>query len=140
MAIIGVPFGPAVDTEFDRFIDDYLERWDSIIKAYHDGTMTEKERKSKIKGHIPVFAACFQAMREWPAVEPSDIHCPVILIVGTKNTNTMNYIKSNQQSLEDAGIKVKVFQGLNHPQEFSQIDKVFPVVSTFLMDNIKNED
>jgi pimeloyl-ACP methyl ester carboxylesterase len=138
MAIIGVPFGPADDEAFDRFIDEYLDRWDSLIKDYHEGRMSEKERKSKIKGHIPVFAACFQAMRNWPNFEPSDVRCPTLLLVGTKNKNTMNYVESNQGALEAADIQVELIQGLTHSDEFSQIDKVYPAVNAFLLDNIDN--
>ena len=137
MAVIGVPFGPAVDAAFDRFIDDYLEKYGHMASAYQEATANQKKPKSKIKAHIPVFAACFQAMRDWPGIEPTDLKCPTMLLVGSRNKNVMEYVKSEQPALDNVSIKVKIITGLNHQQEFSQVDKVFPVVSSFLNSQIE---
>ena len=137
IAVIGVPFGPAVDAAFDRFIDDYLEKYGHMASAYQDGEANQKKPKSKIKAHIPVFAACFQAMRDWPSIEPADLKCPAMLLAGTRNKNVMNYVEANRATLDSAGIQVEVIDGLNHQQEFSQIDQVFPVVSSFLKSQIE---
>jgi pimeloyl-ACP methyl ester carboxylesterase len=137
IAVIGVPFGPAVDVAFDRFIDDYLEKYVHMASAYQDGEANQKKPKSKIKAHIPVFAACFQAMRDWPSIEPADLKCPAMLLAGTRNKNVMNYVEANRATLDSAGIQVEVIDGLNHQQEFSQIDQVFPAVNLFLSSQIK---
>jgi pimeloyl-ACP methyl ester carboxylesterase len=140
IAVIGVPFGPAVDAAFDRFIDDYLEKYKPLIVAHHDSAATQKKSNSKIKAHIPVLAACFQAMRDWPRVEPNDLKCPTMLLVGTKNKNVMNYVQSEQDALERTGIQAETIAGLNHQQEFSQIDQVFPPVSAFLLQHIQTDN
>jgi pimeloyl-ACP methyl ester carboxylesterase len=136
MAVIGVPFGPAVDEAFDHFIDDYLEKYGHMASASQDGEANQKKPKSKIKAHIPVFAASFQAMRAWPSVEPADLKCPVMLLVGNRNKNVMNYVETNRATLDKAGVQVAIIDGLNHQQEFSQVDQVFPVVRAFLNSRI----
>jgi pimeloyl-ACP methyl ester carboxylesterase len=132
IAIIGVPFGPAVDEAFDRYIDQFVEKYGPLVRAYNEGELAEKKRRSAIKGRIPVWMACFQAMREWPSIDPGEIRCPTLLLVGTRNSNTLNWVKSNRPVLDGTGVQVEIIEGLSHQQEFSQIDRVYPAVSAFL--------
>jgi pimeloyl-ACP methyl ester carboxylesterase len=129
LAVIGVPFGPAVDEEFDRYIDEFIEKYGPLAQAYQEGTLNEKGRKTAIKGHILEWIACFQAMREWPSIEPSDIACPTLLVVGTRNKRVLNWVQANKQDLDEAMVQVVIVEGLTHQQEFSKIDQVFPAVS-----------
>jgi pimeloyl-ACP methyl ester carboxylesterase len=129
IAVIGVPFGPAVHAEFDRFIDEFLIKWEPVILAAREGDVP----KSKIKGQIPMLAACAQGMRGWPDVEPAEVGCPVLLLTGTKNKSALGWVEANRGVLDAAGVQVKVIVGLTHNQEFTQIDRVFPVVSSFLL-------
>jgi len=132
IAVIGVPFGPAVDDTFDRYIDEFINKYGSFAQQYTEGKLSEKQRKSAIKGRIPVWVACFQAMRSWPRVDPGDLQKPALLVVGTRNMNVCNWINANQDALAGSQIQVEMIEGLNHQQEFSQIDKVYPVVHSFL--------
>jgi len=129
IAVIGVPFGPAVHEDFDRFIDRFLKKWESVILAAREGAVPQS--KGKIKGQIPALAACFQAMRDWPSVEPSEVSCPVLLLTGTKNRATLEWVRANRSALDAAGVQTEVVEGLTHDQEFTKIDRVFPVVSAF---------
>jgi pimeloyl-ACP methyl ester carboxylesterase len=131
IAVIGVPFGRAVHEEFDRYIDEFVEKYGPLTRAYNEGGMSEKERKSAIKGRIPVWVACFQAMRGWPTLEVGEVKCATMLLSGTKNKSTMEWLKGNQESLEKAGVRVEIVEGLTHQQEFSQIGQVYPIVSSF---------
>jgi pimeloyl-ACP methyl ester carboxylesterase len=132
IAMIGVPFGPAVDNEFDQFIDEFVKKWGALAAAYHTGELSAAKRKSAIKGRIPVWVACFQAMRNWPRIDPEAVKCPAMLLAGTRNKGTLRWVESNRQALERANIQVEIVDGLNHPQEFSQVEQVYPLVATFL--------
>jgi pimeloyl-ACP methyl ester carboxylesterase len=129
IAVIGVPFGPAVHEEFDRFIDQFLKKWESVILAAREGVLPRS--KGQIKGQIPALAACFQAMRDWPSVEPSEVACPALLLTGTKNTSTLGWVEANRGALDAAGVQTEVVVGLTHDQEFTKIDRVFPVIGAF---------
>jgi len=132
IAVVGVPFGPAVDEQFGQFIDDFLKKWGGVAEAYIAGKLNAGKHQSAIKGRIPVWVACFQAMRTWPAIDPDALLCPAMLLVGTRNTGTLKWVTSHRQALEQANIAVEIVYGLNHPQEFTQVEQVFPAVSEFL--------
>jgi len=74
-----------------------------------------------------MLAACLRGMRSWPDVEPAEVGCPVLLLTGTKNKSALGWVEANR------GVQVKVIVGLTHNQEFTRIDRVFPVVSSFLL-------
>ncbi len=130
LALVGAPLGPAVDAEFDRYIDDFAEKYAHLARA-----KTEQKRKPTLKQQIPAMMACFQAMRAWPSVEPGDVRCPTLLLVGTKNKRVLDWVQANGEALEQAGTRVEIVQGLTHNQEFGKIDVVFPAVSSFLKEN-----
>lgn len=136
IAVIGVPFGPAVDDAVDQFIDEFIDKYGPLTQEYNDGKLSGKKRKSVIKGGIPAWIACFQAMRDWPRIDPGDIRCPTLLLVGTENKNVMDWASSNREALEGAGTHVEFIEGLTHQQEFSHIDQIFPTVSSFLREPV----
>ena len=133
--MIGVSFDTEVSPEFNQFIKEFFEKWEPLVQAYNQGKLgkgvPEKDRKLIVNGLIPVWLACFSAIRQWPSIEPEDLRCPVMLLTGTKNKPVMQWIDSNRDSLERADIQVEIIEGLTHIQEFTQIDRVFPVVSSF---------
>ncbi|MCP4544357.1 MAG: alpha/beta hydrolase [Chloroflexi bacterium] len=132
IAMIGVPFGPAVDEAFDKFIDDFLKRWAPVIQAAQEGTVPLK-KNGKIKGQIPSLVTCLRAMRDWPSIEPGEVGCPTLLLAGTRNKHVVDWIKANRDALDAANVKIEIVQDLTHDQEFTQIDRVFPVVRSFFV-------
>jgi pimeloyl-ACP methyl ester carboxylesterase len=133
IAMIGVPFGPAVDDKFDKFIGEFIEKWGVFAEAYRTNALEAAKRKSAIKGRIPVWVACFQAMRDWPRIDPEAVRCPAMLLTGTRNQGMLQWVEANRPALERANVQVEIVEGLNHPQEFSQVEKVYPAVASFLM-------
>ena len=132
IVMIGVPFGPAVDDEFDKFIDEFVTKWGALAEAYRSGALSGPKQQSAIKGRIPVWVACFQAMRAWPSIAPDAVRCPSMLLVGTGNKGVYKWVTSNRQALDKANVQIEVVEGLNHPQEFSKIEQVYPLVAPFL--------
>jgi len=131
MAVIGIPFGRAVDEQFDQFIDRFAEKYANPRSTAPPGKVPSK-KNSVIKAQMPALLACFQAMRSWPRVEPQDVRCPTLLLVGTKDTSAMGWVQSNGPTLRGTAVSAEVIEGMNHQQEFSQIDRVYPIVSAFL--------
>ena len=118
-------------TSFIRALAPVSEVSLDLAQAYGDGALSERKRRSVIKGRIPVWVACFQAMRGWPSIEPGDLQCPALLLAGTKNRSAMAWLKENDEPLARAGVQVEIIAGLTHQQEFSQIDRVYPAVTAF---------
>lgn len=130
LAVIGVPlWGPTVDESFDRFITEFERKWKPVVESLRADGAGAKTKKSAIKGRVPALLACFQAMREWPTIEPGGIRCPSIVIIGTRNnTGALEWAETTRDALLSGGVQIEVIEGLNHLQEFSEIDRVFPVV------------
>jgi hypothetical protein len=70
-------------------------------------------------------------MRRWPSIEAADLKCATLLLSGTRNRSAMAWLKENEGCLEAAGVQVEIVEGLTHQQEFSQIERVYPVVRGF---------
>ena len=70
-------------------------------------------------------------MRRWPALEFDEMRCPTLLVAGSKNENVMRWINANPQAVDSVNLQIEIIQGLTHPQEFSQVEKVLPVVYAF---------
>lgn len=141
LAVIGVPcFGPAVDSEFAQYIDEFSAKWQPLVDAYQQGRLGSdvpaNERKPIASGQIPTWLACLEAMRSWPAIEPADIRCPMMLLFGDRNKMAYRWVQSHRQVLVDNHVHLEMLARLNHQQEFSQIDKVFPLVSAFFNNHI----
>jgi pimeloyl-ACP methyl ester carboxylesterase len=132
IAVIGVPFGPAVGAEFAKYIDQFVTKWGPLTEAYRSGAMSPAKQRSTVKGRIPFIVACLQAMREWPSIEPDAVRCPSLLLAGTRNTAVMTWIASHRQALDTANVQVEIVDGLDHPQEFTRIEQVYPLVTPFL--------
>ena len=137
VAVIGVPFGPAVDEAFDAYILGFEKKYGQMAESQKDGFDLQKPR-TPIKGQMAGWLACFRAMRSWPAVNLQDISCPVQLVVGTRNENVMRWVDTHRAELEQAGVELQIIDGLTHAQEFTAIERVFPLISRFFKDQIKN--
>jgi pimeloyl-ACP methyl ester carboxylesterase len=138
IAVIGVPFGPAVDDAFDAYIRGFEQKYGHLAEAQKQEP-TPKKGRSPIKGQMAGWLACFRAMRNWPRVDPKDLRCPAMLVVGTKNKNVMRWVDSQGEELVQAGVELQIIDGLTHNQEFTEVDQVFPVVSEFFKDKCINQ-
>jgi pimeloyl-ACP methyl ester carboxylesterase len=130
IAVVGIPFGPAVDEELDRFIDQFAKKYAPLRHPPRSST-APAQKKSAIKGQMPALLACFQAMRLWPRIDPQDVRCPTFLLVGSKNASAMSWVRTHGDTLPGTRVRVEIIEGLSHPQEFSRIDQVFPIISSF---------
>jgi pimeloyl-ACP methyl ester carboxylesterase len=130
-AIIGVGFGPAVDEDFDRYVDTFVQQWEPLAREYREGRKVGPAKRVKVKDQIPSLVACLQAMRQWPAIEPGEMRCPTMLLLGTRNKAAMGWVQDNGEALQQAQVQVEIVEGLDHPQEFSQVERVFPAVQAF---------
>ena len=137
LSVIGVPFGPAVDEAFEAYIRGFEKKYGQMAEAQKQDSESQK-RRTPIKGQMAGWLACFRAMRCWPAVDPQALRCPTQLVVGTKNANVMRWIDSHRAELEQAGVELQIIDGLNHPQEFTEIERVFPVILRFFKEKLNN--
>jgi len=137
MVAIGAPLClAAVDEDFDRYIDEFMKRWGPLAEAYREDALKGNQRKSALKARLPVWVACFQAMRSWPDVALASLNCPTLVLTGTKNRRVMDWVEAQHQEIGDAGIQIEIIEGLTHAQELIQIDRALPPVQAFLRQHV----
>jgi pimeloyl-ACP methyl ester carboxylesterase len=110
MVYIGIPFGPAVDPTFR----------DIILKRLQDGTAP------------PVAAAWTSALLDYPNVEPSDMKCPTLWVVGTSNAAALTSANAYESRLAGTRVRLVKLDGLTHPQELERIDMTLPRALEFV--------
>lgn len=94
-------------------------------------SLSEADRKKLEEHGVPLKLASFGAMLDWPSVGPIDMLCPTLWLVGSKNEGAMASIKEYAEDIEGLPVQVEVIDGLDHEQEFTQIERVFPVMHSF---------
>jgi pimeloyl-ACP methyl ester carboxylesterase len=133
--IMGIPFGPGASDEARTYIESMEDHWRPILRAQEDNTLDwdtlSNEEQVVLKEDNPsLFLAWLSAILEWTAVIPSDLHSPTLWLIGSENMGAMASLSEYQESLPKS-VQVHVIEGLTHEQEFTEIDKVLPVLLEF---------
>lgn len=136
LIVMGIPFGLGASGQFRRFIEEFRDHWQPILQAQNEGTLdvaalSDEDREELQSGEIPVDLAWLSAILDWQAIEPTDLPCPTLWLAGSKNENAMASIREYDGSLKASNVQVEIIDGLNHPEEFSKIDRVLPVMLAF---------
>jgi tetratricopeptide (TPR) repeat protein len=89
VVIVGISFGPAAPGDFRRRINQFVAKWEPIIKAHAQGQpvpgISDEERAALESGAIPVQVACYGTMPSWPDIEPEELRGPALVVVGSEN-------------------------------------------------------
>ena len=104
MVYIGIPFGPAADPVFR----------DAILARLQNPATP------------PVAAAWMGALLEYPPVQPADMRCPTLWVVGTANQAAFDSARTYRGSLAGTKVTLELVDGLTHAQELTRVDEVFP--------------
>jgi len=132
--VIGVPFGPAVDQAFDAYIRGLEKKYGHLAEKEKSEIKAAGKTRSAIKGRMAGWLAGFNAMRSWPNIDPNQIRCPAILMVGTRNKNAMHWADQNREALDEAGVALQIMEGLTHNKEFTAVEQVFQPICQFLIE------
>lgn len=136
LVMMGAQLGLGVSGELRQDAMDFCAHWPPIVQAQQDGTLdldslTQDDRDTLNHLRIPVVLAWVRAMLDWPAVEPTDFHCPVLWLAGSEDRHAMASIKEYEKSLEGSMVQVHIVEGLDHEQLFDEIDRVLPTMLAF---------
>lgn len=134
--MIGIPFGLGASGDFRQSIDNFQNHWAPIIQALANGTLDDKslstEDQDRLQGgNILLSLAWRSAMLEWKSIEPKDLLCPTLWLVGSNNAVASTSIEKYKTLLNSSKVSVQIVGGLTHEQEFTEIDKVFPFIFDF---------
>jgi pimeloyl-ACP methyl ester carboxylesterase len=136
LIMMGIPFGPAASGGFRECIENYCAHWRPIIAAQRNGTLdlttlSADDQQDLQEVDVAVAMAWLSAMLDWGALEPSDLHCPTLWLVGSANETAMASVKAYEQTLPGTPVQVAIIEGLDHSGELTAIDKVLPVMTAF---------
>ena len=135
--MIGVPFGLGAPGEFRQFIEEFCNHWLPIVQAKNKGTLdiaslSPEDQNAWHETNIAVDVAWLSAMLDWRAIEPTDLRCQTLWLVGSKNEMTMASIREYDEKLKMSKVRVETIEGLNHGEEFAQIDRILPLMLAFM--------
>lgn len=108
MIYIGIPFGPAVG---GRFLDGVRR--------------------------MPQPPAWITAMLSYPPVEPHELRCPTLWLVGSANEGAMESVQQYREKLGSTQVTLHVVDGLNHQQELESIDRVLSREVSFTKEHLR---
>jgi pimeloyl-ACP methyl ester carboxylesterase len=139
LIMVGIPFGPGASGDFRQFILRFRDHWLPIVQAQADGTLdvqllSPEDQGDLQHGRIPATLAWLSAMLEWATIEPRDLLCPTLWLVGSRNDNALTSIKEYESALKESKVQVQFVDGLNHEQEFTEIDQVLPMIRAFIQE------
>jgi pimeloyl-ACP methyl ester carboxylesterase len=136
LIMMGVSFGLGATGDFRRSIITFRDHWLPILQAQTDGvldvqSLTQEDQDQLQGSDMPVTVAWLSAMLEWGSIEPGDVRCPTLWLAGSRNDLAMAGIREYEATLKESNVQVKVIEGLDHEQEFTDIDRVLPVMLAF---------
>jgi pimeloyl-ACP methyl ester carboxylesterase len=134
--IMGIPFGLGASGDFRQFIKDFRAHWVPIVQAQLEGrldlaSLSEEDQEYLQQTNVPITLAWLSAMLDWGTIEPADLRCPTLWLVGSENDHAMTSIREYEEALKRSKVQVHIVEGLNHHQEFTEIDTVLPVMLAF---------
>lgn len=137
LVMVGIPFGPAAPGDFGQFIRRLPDHWAPILRARADGTLDPQalsaEDQDRLQsGEILVTLAWLTAMLDWAPVEPGDLLCPTLWLVGTQNAAALASAEEYRPVLDKTKVQLQLVEGLDHRQEFTEVDRVLPIVLAFV--------
>lgn len=136
LIMMGIPFGLGAPGKFRVFIEDFRRHWGPIVQAQKEGTLDAAclptEDQEMLQGRdIALELAWLSAILDWRAIEPADLGCQTLWLVGSKNEATMASIEEYAEKLKASKVRVEVMEGLSHSQEFTEIDRMLPLMTAF---------
>ena len=76
--------------------------------------------------------ARWSGLESWPAVEPNEVHGPLLVYTGTRDGNVARKLQHQRASIEATGGKLHVLEGLNHIELLTANGPVSDVVMPFI--------
>lgn len=133
--IAGSTFGRQADQEW---LQQGIAQAEMVVGAMEHGQLDalgldDADRAAIDRFSPHVIRACLKGIATFPGVEPSEARCPTFVYSGTRD-HARFAIEAQRPALEAAGIRVEVFDGLDHSQLVSARDVVLPPVQAFLQE------
>lgn len=132
--LIGIGFGPGIPPQMRRGVEANLQPWAPVLGADpQPQKLSPNLRKAWEETDTRATVAWFSALLGWPPVEPRDLRCPTLWLVGSKNEVGALDSLAEHPDVAQWGVFAQLLDGLNHEQELTASDKVLPVLEQMLV-------
>lgn len=141
MIMLGNRLGSGVSAEFRQFVFDFRNRWKPVLDNTGDRfdpkllSVEDQEDICELSFPaelLPSVLAWSTAMLEWGTITPKDLRCPTLWLIGSENPGAMESFKIYEAEIPNSKVNVHIIQGLNHEQEFNDIEQVLPMILDFV--------
>ena len=132
--LIGIGFGAGAEGPFRARIDEMLAPWAPVLRDPPEPEALSPELQTlwaqpSTQGRL----AWFGALLEWPGLEPQDLACPTLWLVGSKNeVGALDNFHAHRPDFAKHGIQGVILDGLDHAAEMTATEMVLPLVDGFL--------
>jgi pimeloyl-ACP methyl ester carboxylesterase len=125
-----------------QFVFDFRTRWEPVVgiargSAFDPKFLAQKDQEdigqlSFPAELLPSVLAWTTAMLDWGLVAPADLRCPTLWLIGSENEKAAESLKEYEKEIAGSNVQVRIIKGLNHEQEFNDIEQVLPVILDFV--------
>lgn len=70
-------------------------------------------------------------MLDWPPVEPNDLRCRTLWLVGSANDGAMESVRLYKGRLTGTPVTLEIVPALTHQDELVKVDQVLPRLEQF---------
>ena len=139
--MMDIPFGLGAPSDFRQFIEEFCNHWLPILQAKSQGTLditslSTEDQEAWQESNIAVDVARLSAMLDWGVIEPADVCCQTLWLVGSKNETTVASIRDYEEKLKGSMVRVEVIEGSNHREVLTEIDRSLPVMLAFMSNEV----
>jgi len=134
--LMGTRMGLGVPDAIRQDVKNFCKHWSPILQAQNDGkldigTLSPDDQDFLHGFNVPVIMAWGQAMLDWSPIQPADIRCPTLWLIGSEDRQVIDSYQDCQPDLDGSLIQGRIMEGFDHGQVFDEIDQVFPILFDF---------
>jgi pimeloyl-ACP methyl ester carboxylesterase len=131
--LLGIGFGRGAPDSLRGRVEATLAPWAAVLADPPDPhALSPAQQAIWRQGAVAPMLAWFGALLDWPAIEPADLRCPTLWLVGSRNEHGALDSLAKYGPTLPPNVRAQVLEGLDHFAELTATDQVLPPIETFL--------
>jgi pimeloyl-ACP methyl ester carboxylesterase len=133
--MIGVGFGPGASGALRERLTTMLAPFEALLRGGGDEAALSEQHLSQWRDpNMRPLIALFSALMDYPALEPQDLPCPTLWLVGGGNeVGALAEVERLRDRLAATKVELEMVGALNHAEELTSIHELAPSIERFLM-------
>ncbi len=135
--MIGVGFGPGASGAFKTRLEAMLAPFEPLLASGGDeasvAALPPAQQAQWRDPNMGPLVALFRALIDYPPLEPADVPCPALWLVGGGNeVGALAEVERLRDGLPATQVRLQIVGDLNHAQELEAVDQMLPPIRAFL--------